>query len=216
MEQTTARLRRTFRYPTDNDSDDSLPEALDEEEQDKLIQHLAALHTKYNTVYARLLLCLPLISIIPYLLTLFSPATSLLSILSITSLLCTAFLVYSLPPEKTSIAILDNFNRPSQDSPLSKTGGVLGVNTVDDGPLLTYLPTLNLLLSLILGVLGTIVKSKHRSNSRIVDAETDIWWTGFEWLPLGIYAVVLLAKTVMGSVNPEEELGSLRYRYKGA
>lgn len=31
MEQTTARLRKTFQYPTDNDSDDSLPEALDEE-----------------------------------------------------------------------------------------------------------------------------------------------------------------------------------------
>ncbi|APA16080.1 predicted protein [Sclerotinia sclerotiorum 1980 UF-70] len=216
MEQTTARLRKTFRYPTDSDSDDSLPEALDEEEQDKLIQHLAVLHTKYNTVYARLLLCLPLISIIPYLLTLFSPATSLLSILSITSLLSTAFLVYSLPPEKTSITILDNFNQPSQDAPLSKTGGVLGVNRVDDGPLLTYLPTLNLLLSFILGVLGTIVKSKHRSSSRITDVETDIWWTGFEWLPFGIYAVVLLAKTVMGSVNPEEELGGLRYRYKGA
>lgn len=31
MEQTTSRLRKTFRYPTDDDSDDSLPEALDEE-----------------------------------------------------------------------------------------------------------------------------------------------------------------------------------------
>jgi hypothetical protein len=31
MDQTTSRLRKTFRYPTDNDSDDSLPEALDEE-----------------------------------------------------------------------------------------------------------------------------------------------------------------------------------------
>jgi hypothetical protein len=31
MEQTTARLRKTFQYPTDNDSEDSLPEALDEE-----------------------------------------------------------------------------------------------------------------------------------------------------------------------------------------
>ena len=31
MEGTTARLRKTFRYPAENDSDDSLPEALDEE-----------------------------------------------------------------------------------------------------------------------------------------------------------------------------------------
>lgn len=31
MEQTTARLRKTFHYPTDNDEEDDLPEALDEE-----------------------------------------------------------------------------------------------------------------------------------------------------------------------------------------
>lgn len=31
MEHTTSRLRKTFHYPTENDSDDSLPEALDEE-----------------------------------------------------------------------------------------------------------------------------------------------------------------------------------------
>ncbi|KAF7953172.1 hypothetical protein EAE96_006388 [Botrytis aclada] len=196
MEQTTSRLRKTFRYPTDNDSDDSLPEALDEEEQDNLIQHLATLHTQYNTIYTRFLLCLPLISIIPYLLTLFSPTTSLLSILSITSLLSTAFLIYSLPPEKTSISLLDKINQPSKDSPRSKIK-VLGANSVDNGPLQTYLPILNLVLSLILGILGTIIKSKYQSKSRMSEAETNIWWTGFEWLPLGIYAVVLLAKTVM-------------------
>jgi len=31
MEQTTARLRKTFHYLAHNDSEDSLPEALDEE-----------------------------------------------------------------------------------------------------------------------------------------------------------------------------------------
>ena len=31
MEQTTARLRKTFHYPTDDDDDDLLPEAFDEE-----------------------------------------------------------------------------------------------------------------------------------------------------------------------------------------
>jgi hypothetical protein len=31
MEQTTARLRKTFHYPTDNDSENYLPEDLDEE-----------------------------------------------------------------------------------------------------------------------------------------------------------------------------------------
>jgi hypothetical protein len=31
MERTTTRLRKTFQYPTDDDSEDDLPEVLDEE-----------------------------------------------------------------------------------------------------------------------------------------------------------------------------------------
>jgi hypothetical protein len=33
------------------------------------------------------------------------------------------------------------------------------------------------------------------------------WWGGFSWLPGGVYAVVLVAKWIMGSVDPEGELG---------
>lgn len=86
------------------------------------------------------------------------------------------------------------------------------------GPLHTYLPILNLLLSFILGFLGTLIKSKSRSRSKILEegTEADIFWMGFEWLPLVIYSSVLLAKVLMGSVDPEAELGGLRYRYKGA
>lgn len=43
----------------------------------------------------------------------------------------------------------------------------------------------------------------------------DVWW-GFGWLPLGVCGTVLLAKVVMGSVDPEAELGGLRYEFKGA
>ncbi|RAL64064.1 hypothetical protein DID88_003252 [Monilinia fructigena] len=163
MEQTTSRLRKTFHYPTENDSDDSLPEALDEEEQENLIQHLTALHTKYNTLYTRILLCLPLISIIPYFLTLFNPTTSLLSILSITSLLSTAFLIYTLPAEKTAISILDNLNQSDKNSTLSK----IRVNGVDNGPLETYLPTLNLVLSLVLGILGALLSNPNTNPKRL-------------------------------------------------
>jgi hypothetical protein len=35
-------------------------------------------------------------------------------------------------------------------------------------------------------------------------------------LPGFVYGFVLLAKVVMGSVNPEAELGALRYEFKGA
>ena len=49
----------------------------------------------------------------------------------------------------------------------------------------------------------------------VVSRKIELWW-GFGWLPAGVYAVVLLAKWMMGSVDPEGELGGLRYGFKGA
>lgn len=59
-------------------------------------------------------------------------------------------------------------------------------------------------LCIILGLLGTVSKSTEM-----------IWW-GFGWLPAGVYTVVLVAKVLMGSVDPETELESLKYEFKGA
>lgn len=50
----------------------------------------------------------------------------------------------------------------------------------------------------------------------VVSRKTEELWWGFGWLPAGVYAVVLLAKWVMGSVDPEGALGGLRYGFKGA
>ncbi|KAM3074236.1 hypothetical protein ACMFMG_002940 [Clarireedia jacksonii] len=211
MDQTTSRLRKTFRYPADNDSDDSLPEALDEEEQDNLIHTLHTQNTITNTQYTHILLTLPLICILPYLRTLFHPSTSLLSILSITSLLSTSYLLYSLPPGLTGIPILDSLNTKTQTQTHSHTRTrtrTLPVSS-SSGPLQIYLPPLNILLSATLGLLGSLAKAKARSQGSIL-------WFGFEWVPAGIYAVVVAAKMVMGSVDPEEELKGLRYGYKGA
>lgn len=41
-------------------------------------------------------------------------------------------------------------------------------------------------------------------------------WTGMGYLPLVVYSVVLIAKVVMSSVDPEKELTALKYEYKGA
>jgi hypothetical protein len=50
MEQTTARLRKTFQYPTDNDSEDSLPEALDEQGKiTSLLQQSSAVLIPHST-----------------------------------------------------------------------------------------------------------------------------------------------------------------------
>lgn len=73
-----------------------------------------------------------------------------------------------------------------------------------DGPIATYLPYLNVGLCVVLVGLGSVVGRKW-----------DVWW-GFGWLPAGVQVVVLLAKWIMGGVDPEGELGNLKYEFKGA
>lgn len=51
---------------------------------------------------------------------------------------------------------------------------------------------------------------------RKLEGKNDELWWGFGWLPAGVYTVALVGKWVMGSVDPEAELGGLRYGYKGA
>lgn len=46
--------------------------------------------------------------------------------------------------------------------------------------------------------------------------EEAAWEWIFSVLPAGVYGVVLAGKWVMASVDPERELGDLRYGYKGA
>ena len=70
------------------------------------------------------------------------------------------------------------------------------------GPIARYLPLLNAGLCIVLGLLGMVGRRK-------------VWW-GFGWLPGVVYAVVLTAKVAMGSVDPEAELGGLRYGLRGA
>lgn len=70
----------------------------------------------------------------------------------------------------------------------------------------TYLPYLNLVLVAVLGVLGAVSSGRGR----------EVVWVGFGWVPGVVYGVVLVAKVVMAGVDPEAELGGLRYRFKGA
>lgn len=74
----------------------------------------------------------------------------------------------------------------------------------DGSPIERYLPLLNLGLCTLLMLAGMVFRGK------------DEVWFGFGMLPGFVYAVVLVAKVVMGSVDPEAELGSLKYGFKGA
>jgi hypothetical protein len=172
-------------------------------EQEKLIRTLEQENTTRNKQFATALHALPLLSIAPYVSTLFKGRTTLLSILSITSLLSTAYLLYVLPPGQTGISYLDALNASSSKyKPIPRQ---FSQNfALDEGPIKQYLPYLNLGLCGVLVLLGMVVGRK-----------IELWW-GFGWLPAGVYAVVLLAKWMMGSVDPEGELGGLRYGFKGA
>jgi hypothetical protein len=172
-------------------------------EQENLIRTLEQENTTRNKQFATALLALPLLSIIPYITTLVNGHTTLLSILSITSLLSTACLLYILPPGQTGISYLDALNNsPSKDKPIPRHFSQHLSH--EGGPIKQYLPYLNLSLCCVLALLGMVVGRK-----------TELWW-GFGWLPAGVYTVVLLAKWLMGSVDPEGELGGLRYGFKGA
>lgn len=164
-----------------------------------------------NAQYSLLLLAIALLSTLPYIRTLFTPHTTLLSLLSITSLLSTAYLIHILPPHITGLQYLDNLNTSSSSAPrsLASRKAALVQAGVGGGPVEKYLPLLNCGLCVVLVGLGGVVGRKLESSGR------GLWW-GFEWLPAGVWAVTVLAKWVMGGVDPEGELGSLRYELKGA
>jgi len=206
MEQTSTRLRKTFHYPTDNDSTDSLPEVLDEEEQETLISSLQTENAARNTLYVRIFLALPILSSLAYLPSLTKPSTTLISLLSISSLLSTAWILYALPPGKTGIALLDAVTAPKQPSPASSTSRTIPM-AEDDSPVTKYLPYLNLVLSGLIAVLAMFTSARARSREN--------GWTVLGNLPVAMYMVVLMAKVFMGGVDVGE-LEDLKYRYKGA
>jgi len=236
-----ARLRRTFHYPTDDDSADSQPDVMDEEEQEVIIQRLADENAARNAQFNTFLLALPLLTTIPYLISLFRLSAPLTSLLSITSLLSTAFLLHTQPPDVTGIALLDAWSHPKtpraspSSSLASSTSSISGASSSSSSsssyqpvrspgrtrrrrssfsvvkdqksPLETYLPYLNLGLCAVLVLTGFVTRSGERHA---------LGHVGLGNLPAIVYVVTLIAKVVMGSVDPEKELAALKYDLKGA
>ncbi|ROW03676.1 hypothetical protein VMCG_05486 [Cytospora schulzeri] len=258
------RLRRTFHYPTDDSSNSATPEVLDEEEQEDLIQALAEQNDTTNQQYQTLLLALPIVSSIPYLLALFRPPTLLAALLGLTSLASTGFLLLSLPPTETGMAVLDSWAQQkrshSSKSPFASGGadthdtgavasgtstgaGSSGIEALNErrrkrrrssnslsfarqkSPLERHLPYLNVGLCAVLVLYGLLVRRSgggSGSESGVGDGDGgEVHAQQFGWLGLGnlpgiVYAVVVVAKLVMASVDPERELEALKYGYKGA
>ncbi|KAJ1338004.1 hypothetical protein MN608_00862 [Microdochium nivale] len=289
----TTRLRRTFAYPSDNDTtdptddDDDSRAALDEQEQEDLIQILAEQNEARNAQFATVLLALPLLATLPYLVVLGVRASSvsdrLIALLSVSSLASTAYMLWTLAPGVTGIWYLDAwtagvyslssssaskskanksavsssssapaFFDPSPDrdaehitasqyaapAPIASASTSMGPDYAAMGglgiaarrkrrrssassfavwfpsqktPLELYLPYLNAGLSIAL-----VLMSAARSFSSSKGSSLSWGDFGLGNLPAIVYAVVLLAKVVMGSVDPEKELSALRYQYMGA
>ncbi|KID74100.1 hypothetical protein MBR_06824, partial [Metarhizium brunneum ARSEF 3297] len=177
-------------------------------EQETLIADLAAQNRQTNTSFATVLLALPALSTIPYVpLLLRGPPNPIIAVLSLTSLLSTAYILYKLPPPETGIAPLDAWVQRGRVPAASETIRRLKRGAgPDKSPLEMYLPYLNCVLSGVLVVLGLVLGRGDGSFA----------WIGMGNLPAIVYGVVLVAKVVMGSVDPERELGGLKYGFKGA
>ncbi|RKF64099.1 hypothetical protein OnM2_021025 [Erysiphe neolycopersici] len=225
--------RRAFRYPLeDSDENNALQadEFLDEEgrfgspttlsrnlpsktnqliftqisiEQDNLIQSLDDENTRTNQLYTRILLVISLISISPYLRTIVNPELTLFSILSITSLLSTAYLLVSLPPGQTNIAIIDYLSQSSIQKPT--TPQYISLPLPSHGPIKQVLPYLNIGLCVTLVLLGSVIQKRAGSL-----------WFGLCFIPIINYGAVLITACFMRSIDPQKELCTLKYEYKGA
>ncbi|OTB11987.1 hypothetical protein K445DRAFT_378870 [Daldinia sp. EC12] len=223
FQKANIRIRRPFTHDSDSDSD-SLPAALDEQEQEALIQSLARQNDSRNAQFRLLLLALPIVSAVPYIVAL--PQTygagsagagdRMRALLSLTSLAATAWMLWALPPSVTGIRGLDGWvSRGSENNSKRKTDNIttaFGAEGRRDSPLATYLPYLNIALCTVLVLTGLV--SKPGASAR----EQPQQWghVGLSNLPAIVYAVVVVAKIVMGGVDPERDLSALRYEYKGA
>ncbi|KAK0747516.1 hypothetical protein B0T21DRAFT_397857 [Apiosordaria backusii] len=200
LEGASTRLRKTFKYDSDS-NDDDIPEVMDEQEQDSLITTLTHQNTTSNALTLRLLYSLPLLSTLPYLIMFISPSrpTTIFPLLALSSLGSTMCLLYSLPTTSTGFSFLD--------TPPPGASRRVKPPTAVKSPLEEYLPWLNLLLAILVGLMGLVQTRGSKGGPHPVL---------LGWLPGIVYGVCVGTKKMMAGVDVEGELGGLRYGYKGA
>ncbi|KAI0878459.1 hypothetical protein GGS24DRAFT_394989 [Hypoxylon argillaceum] len=224
-----------------SDDEDDLGPALDEQEQEELIRGLAQQNAARNAQFRLFLLALPALLAPAYLYVLASGLARIadrgaggrvadiwVALLALSSLASTAWTLWSLPPGVTGFHALDAWvgASASASTPTQGTGLMTGANAqrrrrrsstgsrlfwaqLHRSPLEQYLPFLNVAICTLLVLAGLAASPRS--------AAAPIWaHVGLANLPVLIYVVVLVAKMLMGSVDPERELSALRYEYKGA
>lgn len=229
IDSSRTRFRRSFAYPTDDPNLDP-SSALDETEQEEVISSLSTENHETNSRFRLFLLALPILSMVPYVLALLHPSSQGISrttaMLALSSLLSTAWLLYSQLPGVTGIVVLDQWaaGTGAEDTIHGDHGHHVSTRRRSrresfsvptavpieqaKSPLEIWLPYLNLGLCGVLVLTGLLAPPSRRFGS---------WGhVGLANLPGVVYIVVLAAKMVMGGVDPEKELSGLKYEYKGA
>ncbi|USW58479.1 hypothetical protein Slin15195_G117980 [Septoria linicola] len=183
-----ARLRKTFRFPTENDDE---PGDLDEEHQEKLIADLEAEDTAKNELYRQAFLSIPLLGMLVFVYTFLIASTArqrLIAILGISSLACTGYILHFQPLER----------------PERKGKKPVYQVEAEKGPVDRYLVYLNAGLALLLE-LDAFVSWRQ---GRVDDA-----WR--ESLPAIIMALTMFARQQLAPLDLED-LQKARYELKGA
>jgi len=184
----STRLRQTFRYP----DEDSEPSDLDEEHQEKLIADLQTQDAQKTDLYRKAFLIIPLTGALFFLYTLVlnthSAQQALISILGLSSLLCTAYILQFMPLQ----------------APERKGKVPLYVLDAARGPVEKYLLYLNAALAGLL-LLASAVSWRKGANEAA--------WR--EALPAMIMGITLFARQQLAPLDLEE-LQKAKYDYKGA
>ncbi|KAK4496326.1 hypothetical protein PRZ48_012306 [Zasmidium cellare] len=186
---TTSRLRKAFRYPSEDDDSNS---DLDEEHQEKLIEDLQTQDAASNDLYRKAFISIPLSGALFFLYSLLIASKTaqqrLLALLSLTSLLCTAYILHFQP-----------LQRPDR-----KGKKAVYKIEAEKGPLETYLIPLNA------GLVGLLQLAAVLSWSR---GEAEAAWR--QSLPALIYGLSMFVRWQLAPVDLEELKGA-RYELKGA
>lgn len=184
----STRLRKTFKYPTDDSSE---PDELDEEHQEQLIESLQAEDARKNELYRAAFLSIPLSGAVFFFYRMFKASSAQqtsLATLSLTSLICTAYILYFMPilaPKKKGKTAVYRFEAAQ-------------------GPVEKYLVYLNVALAGFL-LLAGVISWRKRANE-------DAWR---EALPALLMAITMFARQQLAPLNLEE-LERAMYDFKGA